>query len=135
MPQDRPLAGSAEDWLARAEGDLALARASLPEGAFYEDLCFHAQQAAEKALKAVYQHFGKRFRYTHDLDELITGLQNEGVTVPAEVVDAAVLTSYAWEARYPSLSEPVAVEEYREALRQAELVVSWAVRVIKESKG
>jgi len=38
MPQDRPVPGSVEDWLARAEGDLALARAPLPEGAFYEDL-------------------------------------------------------------------------------------------------
>jgi HEPN domain-containing protein len=52
MPQDRRMPGSAEDWLARAEGDLALARAPLPQGAFYEDLCFHAQQAAEKAIKA-----------------------------------------------------------------------------------
>ncbi|MDI7259966.1 MAG: HEPN domain-containing protein [Thermodesulfobacteriota bacterium] len=133
MPQDRPVPGSAEDWLARAEGDLALARALLPEGAFYEDLCFHAQQAAEKAIKAIYQHCGKRFRYTHDLDELITGLKNEGISVPGEVMEAALLTSYAWEARYPGLSEPVTVEEYREALRQAELVVSWAVKVIKES--
>lgn len=132
MSQDRPLPGSAEDWLARAEGDLALARAPLPEGAFYEDLCFHAQQAAEKAIKAMYQHYGKRFRYTHDLDELITGLQNEGITVPAEVMEAALLTSYAWESRYPGLSEPVTVEEYREALRQAELVVSWATKMIKE---
>jgi hypothetical protein len=55
MPQDRPVPGSVEDWLARAEGDLALARAPLPEGAFYEDLCFHTQQAAEKALN---KHFG-----------------------------------------------------------------------------
>ena len=95
MPQDRPLPGSAADWLARAEGDLALARVPLPEGAFYEDLCFHAQQAAEKAIKAVYQHCNRRFRYTHDLDELITGLQNEDIAVPPEVVDAASLTSYA----------------------------------------
>jgi HEPN domain-containing protein len=133
MPQDRPVPGSAEDWLARAEGDLALARVPLPEGAFYEDLCFHAQQAAEKAIKAIYQHNGKRFRYTHDLDELIVGLQNEGISVPGEVMEAALLTSYAWEARYPGLSEAVTVEEYRDALRQAELFVSWAVRVIKES--
>ena len=132
MPQDRPLPGSAEDWLARAEGDLALARAPLPEGAFYEDLCFHAQQAAEKSLKAVYQHFGKRFRYTHDLDELITGLRNEGITVPIEVADAAILTSYAWEARYPGLNEPVTEKEFREALRQAELVIRWAKAVIRK---
>ena len=131
MPQDRPLPGSAEDWLTRAEGDLALARVPLPDGAFYEDLCFHAQQAAEKSLKAVYQHFGKRFRYTHDLDQLITGLRNEGIIIPIEVTDAALLTSYAWEARYPGFSEPVTEEEFREALRQAELVVRWATGVIR----
>lgn len=85
MPQDRPVPGSVEDWLARAEGDLALARAPLPEGAFYEDLCFHTQQAAEKALKC-----SRPFRYTHDLDELITGLQDEGISVPPEVGDAAL---------------------------------------------
>lgn len=45
-------AASAHRWLARAKGDLALASAPLPPGAFYEDLCFHAQQAAEKAIKA-----------------------------------------------------------------------------------
>jgi len=132
MPQDRPVPGSAKDWLARAEGDLALARVPLPEGAFYEDLCFHAQQAAEKALKAVYQHYNRTFRYTHDLDELIIGLQDEGIDMPPEVADAVLLTSFAWEARYPGLSEPVTIEEYREALRQAEFVVSWAVKVIRE---
>jgi HEPN domain-containing protein len=131
MPHDRPVPGSAEDWLARAEGDPALARAPLPEALSMRTF-FHAQQAAEKALKGVYQHYNRRFRYTHDLDELIIGLQNEGVIVPAEVVDAAVLTSYAWEARYPGVSEPIEVEEYREALRQAELVVSWATKMIKE---
>ncbi len=132
MPQDRPVPGSAEDWLARAEGDLALARVPLPEGAFYEDLCFHAQQAAEKALKAVYQHTNRTFRYTHDLDELIIGLQDEGIDMPPEIADAVLLTPYAWEARYPGLSEPVTIEEYREALRQAEFVVNWAVKVIRE---
>ena len=37
MPQDRPEPGSASDWLARARGDLAIAKAPLPEGAFYAD--------------------------------------------------------------------------------------------------
>ncbi len=53
MPHERPAPGSAKDWLARAKGDLAIAEAPLPDGAFYEDLYFHAQQAAEKALKAL----------------------------------------------------------------------------------
>lgn len=131
MPQDRPIPGSAQDWLVRAKGDLALARAPLPEGAFYEDLCFHAQQAAEKALKAVYQYGGWSFRYTHDLEELLTGLKRHGLSFPSELEEAVVLTSFAWETRYPGLGEPVAVEEYQEALRCAEAVVTWAEDQLK----
>ena len=51
MPEKRPIPGSAKDWLARAESDLALARMPLPEESYYEDLCFHAQQAAENKSK------------------------------------------------------------------------------------
>jgi HEPN domain-containing protein len=130
MPQDRPVPGSAEDWLTRAKGDLAIARAPLPEGAFLEDLCFHAQQAAEKALKAVYQHRGWTFRYTHDLEELIAGLKEKGLDLPPEVVEADALTSFAWESRYPGLSEPVTDDEYKEALQQASTVVAWAEKEI-----
>ncbi len=126
MPQDRPAPGTPQDWLARARSDLALARLPLPQGAFYEDLCFHAQQAAEKALKAVCQYHGWTFRYTHDLAELAGDLKRNGLAVPPEVDEATVLTSFAWEARYPGLGEPVSEEEYREAIRHAQAVVSWA---------
>jgi HEPN domain-containing protein len=132
MPQDRTIPGSPQDWLRRAKSDLAIARAPLPDQAFYEDLCFHAEQAAEKALKAVYRHHGWTFRYTHDLDELVGGLKRQGLRIPAEVEDAVVLTSFAWEARYPGLGEPVTLEEYREAVRQAEAVVAWARKEIGE---
>lgn len=131
MSQDRIVPGSAADWLARAKGDLALAEMPLPKGAFYEDLCFHAQQTAEKALKAVYQQMGLRFRYTHDLDELISGLKKKGLDVPSEVENADTLTGFASEARYPGLSEPVSKVEYMEALQQAEAVVVWAENQIK----
>lgn len=84
MPQGRPAPGTPQDWLARARSDLAIARLPLPAGACYEDLCFHAQQAAEKALKAVYQYHGWTFRYTHDLEELVTGLERQGLVVPSD---------------------------------------------------
>jgi HEPN domain-containing protein len=126
VPPDKIIPGSPQDWLSRAKGDLAIARAPLPEGAFYEDLCFHAQQAAEKALKAVYQFHGWPFRYTHDLEELTKGLERQGLTIPAEVEEALVLTSFAWGTRYPGPGEPVSFNEYREALRFAEAVVAWA---------
>jgi HEPN domain-containing protein len=103
---------------------LALACAPLPPEAFYEDLCFHAQQAAEKALKAVYLRHGWTFRYTHDLEELVTNLKHKGLAIPAAVDEAIVLTSFAWEARYPGVTEPVTEEEYRDAVQHAEAVVT-----------
>ncbi len=45
MPPERQMPGSPDDWVRRARSDLALAKIPLPEGALYEDLCFHAQQA------------------------------------------------------------------------------------------
>lgn len=137
MRQDRPVPGSSSDWMARAKGDLALSRSPLPEGAFLEDLCFHAQQAAEKALKALkalYVHHSLVFRYTHDLDELFTGLKKHGISVPPAVEDSMVLTSYAWDARYPGVAEPVTEEEYREAVRLAETVVEWVGKQLITSK-
>ncbi|MEW6673543.1 MAG: HEPN domain-containing protein [Thermodesulfobacteriota bacterium] len=130
MPHERHIPGSAADWLARAKGDLAIAKAPIPAEAFYEDLCFHTQQAAEKALKAVYQHKGWTFRYTHDLDELITGLKKKGLYVPSEVIEADVLTAFGWDARYPGPGEPVTQEEYIEALQRAESVIAWAEKIM-----
>jgi len=131
MQQDRSIPGSPQDWLARAKSDLALARAPLPEGALYEDLCFHCQQAAEKAIKAVYQHKGWPFRYTHDLVELIAELKNRGLTISPQIEQAVLLTTYAWENRYPGLGEPVTFKEYQKALHHAEKVVHWAEDIIR----
>lgn len=133
MPETRQVAGSPQEWIARAKGDLALARAPLPEGGFYEDLCFHAQQAAEKALKSVYLHFAWAFRYVHDLEELMTGLRQQGLSVPADVEEAVVLTSYAFESRYPGFGEAVSEEEYRRALELAARVVQWAETLLEST--
>jgi HEPN domain-containing protein len=75
VPSRKNIIGSAHDWLARAKGDLALARIQLPDDAFFEDLCYHAQQAAEKAIKAIYVQQHLKFNYIHDLSELLNGLK------------------------------------------------------------
>ena len=71
-PNDRdPI--SPQEWLRRARSNLARARAdrNLPD-VLYEDLCFDAQQAAEKAIKALLVHRQVRFPKTHDLLDLLT---------------------------------------------------------------
>jgi hypothetical protein len=57
--------------------------------------------------------------------------------VPAEreppgTAEAVILNSYSTEARYPSLGEPVTTEEYQEAVRLAEAIVTWAEKEILE---
>jgi len=131
MLPEREIPGSPPEWLLYARRDLAMARVPLPEGGAYESLCFHAQQAAEKAIKAVYRARGQVFRYTHDLDDLLHGLERAGLQVPEAVWEAADLTHYAWEARYPGFTEPVSPEEYQQALTLAERVVHWAAALVE----
>jgi HEPN domain-containing protein len=58
------------EWLNRARSNLALAKAKR-KGVYLEDLCFDAQQAAEKAIKAVLIKVDVDFPYAHDLAELL----------------------------------------------------------------
>ena len=97
-------------------------------------MCFLAQQAAEKALKAVYQSRALPFRYTHDLEELGKGLEDEGMEVPSEVKEAIVLTRYVVETRYPGIVEPITEEEYQGAIRLAEEVIMGAETTIEQER-
>ena len=131
MPPRESIPGTPQQWLRRAKSSLALARIDKPQEALWEDLCYHAQQAAEKALKAVLLDKGIGFRYVHDLQELITTLKRAAVEVPESVEQAAELTEYAVEARYPGGNEPVTEPEYRKAVKCAEAVLSWAESILQ----
>ena len=131
MPRDPTSLGSAEDWLKRAKSDLSLAKAPKPPDALWEDVCFHAQQAAEKALKAVYRQEDLAFRFTHDLRDLAGTLVERGISVPESVKRAVVLNDYAVVLRYPGVSEPVDEDDWLDAVQLAEAVVSWAERWVR----
>ena len=99
-------------------------------GVYLEDLCFDAQQAAEKASKAVFVHRKIDFPYVHDLARLLRLLERSGLKVPKYVRKAAELTSFAWEARYPGAASPVTPRQHQRAVRIAEAVLRWAERQI-----
>ena len=126
----RPDSGNAGEWLTYARSDLALAELSHPSGVLLESLCFHAQQAAEKALKAVYVHHDWTFRYIHDLAELIDDLETHRLRIPDAVKHAIGLNTYAHDTRYPGLGEPVTSGEHRQAVDMASAVVEWAEKVM-----
>ena len=91
------------EWLNRAKSNLALARNVIPD-VDLEDLCFDAQQAAEKAIKAIFISRHKTFPYIHDLDRLLRLLERIGIRIPKYVNEAKELTQYAHETRYPGLT-------------------------------
>ncbi len=129
MPPETHVPGSAADWLRHAYSDLALARTTPLPPILFEDLCFHAQQAAEKAIKAILVACDIPTPRTHNLRTLFDLLLAE-VSVPVDIQEAAGLSDYAVARRYPGASEPVEAEEYREAISMAEAVVDWAEKVI-----
>ncbi|MDR5695886.1 MAG: HEPN domain-containing protein [Armatimonadota bacterium] len=93
------MASRAGDWLAQARRDLEHAQHALEDGD-YEWACFAAHQAAEKALKAVYQRAGGE-AWGHSLRELVEGLK-ERLRIPSELEEAAItLDRHYIPSRYP----------------------------------
>jgi len=122
--------GSPEDWLRRAHSDLALACGRLRRDVLPEDLCFHAQQAVEKSLKAVLISKGVDFPRTHNLRILIDVLPETVFRDP--VLDSsAALTDYAVSARYPGEVEKVTKEELKKARHIAREIVAWAENAVR----
>ena len=90
-----------------------------------EVLCYHAQQAAEKAIKAVLVARCIPFPKSNNIRTLLDLLPKD-IVPPDEIDDMAILTDYAVISRYPGNLEPVEGEEYREAVRLTEFAVRWA---------
>ena len=124
MPPEQPAAGSAADWLRRAKSDLTLAGVKRPPLVMLEDLCFHAQQAAEKALKALLVSGGADVPRTHNIRTLLDIVAVK-CSIPNRIQHASILTEYAVSGRYPGEIEPITEEDYTEALSLATSVVQW----------
>jgi len=60
----------ADRWLAFAREDLRVAEIMMPEG-IYNQVCFHAQQCVEKALKSVLVRQGQAPPRTHSIKDLL----------------------------------------------------------------
>lgn len=131
MPHEL-MAGSPEDWLRHARADLAIATAPLPKYGLYSTLCFHAQQAAEKSIKAVLVSRTIAFPKVHSLARLIDLLPVDVERTPV-LLESARLTVYATDSRYPGEADDQDVpdDEYQATVHLAEAVFKWASDLIK----
>ncbi len=117
-----------KQWLEKAESDYLVFQQLLKMG----DSCpcdavsFHAQQCAEKYLKARLVHLSINFPKTHDIGEIVK-LFPPGSGIPLSIAEQEKLTDYAWMGRYPGDQETVTRIQAEEAAALA-LKIRTAIR-------
>lgn len=111
-----------KQWLAYAEEDMDLARFTRThmEGAPLRLIAYHAQQCAEKCLKAYLVYQGIDFPYTHNIARLLELCSNTNWLESLQ--EAEELSPYAISTRYPGFDESVDEAEVVRAIEIAEVV-------------
>jgi len=117
------------EWVAKAEGDFAIIeRESLvTENPNYDGICFHAQQCAEKYLKARLCEVDVKFGKIHDLAALLDQVLDVQPLWEVFREDLAYLSDFAVAFRYPGESADadaasdaqLRCRRFREAAREA----------------
>ncbi|HBG49880.1 MAG TPA: DNA-binding protein [Cyanobacteria bacterium UBA9971] len=129
---------NAQTWIKRAKSNLIRGKDSSYldlKDINLEDLCFDLQQCAEKSLKAILIKNNIEFPKTHNISELLILIrQKTTIIIPEKIKEAAILTDYAVNTRYPSDFTPVSLEEHKETLEIAENVYNWAKNIIEAGK-
>ena len=111
-------------WLAKSEEDLLVSGLILgAEMTSYDTAGFHAQQAAEKALKALLVRHQLDFRHTHEIRELLALAEPVAPGIHAHLAAADTLTPYAVR-RYPGRQPPLDRDEAISQVEVARAVVA-----------
>lgn len=123
----------AQLWLRVARADLDIATEPNVTDPFALGLrCYHSQQAAEKALKAVLVCHEADVPRTHILADLFV-LLHDIAAVPPEVEAARQLTVYATSTRYPGEIIEATVHDQHDAAELAHTVVEWAASIVERA--
>lgn len=105
-------------WVEKAEHDLRNAEhtLTLDEDCPFDTVCFHAQQCAEKYLKAWLVYKAVDPPRTHDLVVLLKAAERLGLH-GVSATDVQTLNRYIIEARYPGGWEPIERPEAEQAVK------------------
>ncbi len=130
---DAPVLEKVRQWLAYGDEDLRLSRHGfgLSDAAPYRLIAYHAQQCAEKHLKAYLVFHSLDFPYTHNLRRLLELCATNASWVE-QLRDAEELSPYAITARYPGEDEEVSETEARRAVGIADQVRQVVRRALVE---
>ncbi len=119
--------------LEKASHDLVAATATIATGEALDTVCFHAQQAAEKSLKALLASLDVVYPWRHDMGELLALVAPRFADVASLEEDLLALSPYAVAVRYDDSMSPD-MEEASAALETAERVHALARELITLGK-
>jgi HEPN domain-containing protein len=121
-----------QEWLEKGEHDISTARLLYREKGYTDAICFHAQQGAEKHLKAFLAYQGEEVRKIHNLEELIKDCMKFDKNMSDFLDDGLLLTKYYIETRYPSpVPTDYSFEEAKEAIDKAMRISDYIKSKIK----
>ncbi|MBF8265992.1 MAG: hypothetical protein HW384_1856 [Dehalococcoidia bacterium] len=122
------MSNRANDWFNQAQKDLEQAEDSRKNG-HHEWACFAAQQAAEKAVKALHLGIGQE-AWGHVVARLLSEIPGE-MRVPKELVEKGhILDNFYIPARYPNSHPEGAPYEHFGTL-QSEEAIKYAREIIE----
>ncbi|MBM4333894.1 MAG: HEPN domain-containing protein [Deltaproteobacteria bacterium] len=117
-----------KDWMDEANGDLEHARSDI-QGGFYNWACFSAQQAAEKAIKAVFQKMGAE-AWGHSVADLLKELGKKHEISEKLFHGALELDKAYIPTRYPN-AHPSGSPRSRYTIEEGRRLIGYAARIVK----
>jgi HEPN domain-containing protein len=119
--------------LRKANADLAVTRTLAADADPHDEaIGFHAQQAVEKALKAVLAFSEVPSPRTHDLTYLVELLDAHGIDVPTTIAEPEWLSPWAVTTRYDDLDDPL---DRHAAIEAADSAIKWAQARLEGTPG
>ena len=114
-----------KSWIAHAEDDFESAKTlTRRKRPLLYSACFHAQQCAEKYVKALLVFKDQGFPKTHDLNTLDKLCSAAGIFIGMDTKTLQLLSTYAVITRYPG-DDPT-LEEAKEAIEIAKTIRRFA---------
>lgn len=122
-----------KEWIYEANNDLGLAEFVIDnDGTYYDLVCFHCQQAAEKFLKAYIIYLNLYYKKIHDLKYLLNVIKRKR-EIPKHLFNKAeMLQEYTIDSRYPDHWHDPTYKETLQCIKAAKKFKQFIFNEIKE---
>ena len=121
------------EWIYEGNNDLGLAKFVIDnDGPYYDLVCFHCQQAAEKYLKAYIIYLRLYYKKIHNISYLLNVIKRRKEVPDILFKKAKFLEEYAIDSRYPDHWNDPTLEETKKCIESAEMFKVFIKPVLDE---